>query len=171
VLLLVLTVLVGPAFRPNLFPIGLAFGVIAGFFEEFGWTGFAYPRLSDRLGLLRGALVLGVLWGVWHLPVVDSLGAASPHRTWLPLFFLAFVLVLTALRCLIAWIYSRTGSLLMAQGMHASSTGFLVVFGAAHVTSGQEAVWYALYGGLLAVVATILWLRLPPRPPNPTEAT
>jgi CAAX protease family protein len=61
--LLTLSVLIGPAFRPNAFPIGLAFGVIAGFFEEFGWTGFAYPRLSDRLGLLPGALVLGVLWG------------------------------------------------------------------------------------------------------------
>jgi hypothetical protein len=86
---------------------------------------------------------------------------------WLPVFFLAFVLALTALRCLIAWIYSRTGSLLMAQGMHASSTGFLVVFGAAHVTAAQEALWYALYGALLAVVATIVWLRLPPLPPNP----
>jgi membrane protease YdiL (CAAX protease family) len=160
--LLALSVLAGPAFTPNAFPIGLAFGVIAGFFEEFGWTGFAYPRLRDKLGPLQGALVLGVLWGVWHLPVVDSLGAASPHRTSLPLFFLAFVLVLTALRCLIAWIYGRTGSLLMAQGMHASSTGFLVVLGAAHVTPAQEALWYALYGGLLAVVAAIFWLRLPP---------
>lgn len=162
--LLVLSALVGPAFRPNAFPLGLAFGVIAGFFEEFGWTGFAYPRLSDRLGLRPGALVLGVLWGVWHLPIVDSLGAASPHRTWLPAFFLTFVLVLTALRCLIAWLYSRTGSLLMAQATHASSTGFLVVFGAAQVTPGQEALWYALYGALLAVVAVILWLRLPPSP-------
>ena len=52
--LLTLSVLAGPAFRPNALPIGLVFGVIAGFFEEFGWSGFAYPRLSDRLGLTPG---------------------------------------------------------------------------------------------------------------------
>jgi uncharacterized protein len=108
-------------------------------------------------------VVLGLLWGLWHLPVVDSLGAASPHGQALPLFLVAFVLVLTSLRVLIAWIYTRTGSLLLAQCTHASSTGFLVMLGAAHVTSAQEALWYAIYGALLGVVAAALWSRLPPR--------
>jgi membrane protease YdiL (CAAX protease family) len=160
--LLSLRAIVGPAFAPNLFPIGLAFGLIAGFLEELGWSGFAYPRLRVRVGPFRGAVVLGLLWGLWHLPVVDSLGAASPHGKALPLFFVAFVLVLTALRVLIAWVYTRTGSLLMAQCTHASSTGFLVVLGAAHVTGAQEALWYAVYGALLGVVAAAVWVRLPP---------
>jgi hypothetical protein len=54
---------------------------------------------------------------------------------------------------LISWLYTATGSLQLTQLMHASSTGFLVVFGAAHVSPAQEAAWYALYGGILAVVA------------------
>jgi membrane protease YdiL (CAAX protease family) len=156
--LLLLRALVSPAFTPNLFPVGLLFGVIAGFFEEFGWSGFAYPRMRARVGPLRGALLLGLLWGLWHLPVVDSLGAASPHGHALPEFFLAFILVLMSLRLLIAWVFTRTGSLLMAQSMHASSTGFLVVLGAAHVTSGQEALWYAVYGAALGAAAIFLWL-------------
>jgi len=90
--------------------------------------------------------------------VVDSLGAASPHGAAWPQFFLAFVLVLTSLRTLIAWIYTRTGSLMMAQAMHASSTGFLVTLGAVHVTPPQEALWYAVYGVLLGLIATALWL-------------
>jgi uncharacterized protein len=134
-----LHVLDSSVFTPNLFPIGLTFGLVAGFFEELGWTGFACPRMRTRFGALRGALLLGVLWGLWHLPVVDSLGAAAPHGTAWPVFFLAFVGVLTALRVLIARIWSKTSSLLLAQLMHASSTGFLVVLGAAHVTAHRPA--------------------------------
>ena len=63
---------------------------------------------------------------------------------------------MTAMRVLIAWIYTNTKSLLMAQLMHVSSTGSLVVFSAAHVTAGQEALWYALYGTLLWVAVAIL---------------
>jgi membrane protease YdiL (CAAX protease family) len=169
--LLLLRALAGPAFTPNFFPVGLAFGVVAGFLEELGWTGFAYPRMQARLGPLRGALVLGLAWALWHLPVVDSLGAASPHGRALPLFFLAFTLVLTSLRLLIAWAYDRTGSLLLAQCTHASSTGFLVVLGAAHVTPAQEALWYGLYGALLGVVAAMAWARRPaPAGPTPRDA-
>ena len=153
---LLLLRLTAPAYAPNFYLAGLAYGVIAGFFEEFGWSGFAYPRMRSRFGPLRGAILLGLLWGVWHLPVVDALGVATPHgRAW-PLFFLAFVLALTALRVLISWIYSNSGSLLLAQLMHASSTGSLVVFGATLVTPTQEATWYALYAALLGLAAFLI---------------
>jgi membrane protease YdiL (CAAX protease family) len=161
VALLALRLLVSPAFVPNLFPVGLLFGVTAGVLEEPGWSGFAYPRLRARLGPLPGAVVLGFLWGLWHLPVVDSLGAASPHGQAWPAFFGAFVLVLTSLRLLICWVYTGSGSLLLAQLLHASSTGFLVVLGAAHTTPAQEATWYACYGLLLALAALAITLRSP----------
>lgn len=37
--------------------------------EEFGWRGFAQPRLRLGLGRVRTALVLGLCWGLWHLPL------------------------------------------------------------------------------------------------------
>jgi CAAX protease family protein len=159
--LLLLRSFLSPAYAPNLFPFGLLFGLVAGFFEEFGWSGFAYPRMRARLGPVAGATALGLLWGLWHLPVVDSLGAASPHGPAWPAFFLAFILALTSLRVLISWIYGRSGSLLLAQLLHASSTGFLVVLGAEHVTPAQEAIWYAVYGLLLGLATLAVALRFP----------
>jgi membrane protease YdiL (CAAX protease family) len=151
--LLAMHALVSPAFAPNFFPLGIAFGVVAGFFEEIGWTGFAYPRMGARFGAAPAAAVLGVLWGLWHLPVVDALGAASPHgRYWLA-FFAAFVALVAAVRMLIAWVYGRTNSVLLAQLLHASSTGFLVVLGASGVTPAQESLWYAVY-------AAVLWIGI-----------
>ena len=160
---------VSSQYTPQFFVFGIAAGVVAGFCEEIGWTGFAYPRMRARLGWLPAALLLGVLWGLWHLPVVDSLGVASPHGSSWPEFFAAFVAVLAAIRVLIAWTYVHTGSLRMAQLLHASSTGFLVILGAPQVTPAQEALWYATYAAALwavviAIVSLQRRLRAPHRP-------
>ena len=147
-------------FAPGFLVFGFAAGAFAGFFEEFGWTGFAYPRMRDRYGALGGALLLGVLWGIWHFPVVDSLGAASPHGRYWPEFFAGFVAMIAALRVLIAWVYTNTGSLRMAQLLHASSTGFLVILGAPGATQAQEALWYFAYAAILwAVVIVVVALQ------------
>lgn len=60
---------------------------------------------------------------------------------------------MTAMRVLIAWMYANTKSILLAQLMHASSTGSLVIFSPPHVTAAQETLWYAVY-------ACILWIAV-----------
>jgi membrane protease YdiL (CAAX protease family) len=159
---LILTVLlclerfVSSAYEPNRFFVGILFGIPAGFLEEIGWTGYALPKMRAQSSTLAASLVLGIIWSLWHIPVVDYLGTASPHGTfWLP-FFLAFTLAMTAMRVLIAWIYSNTHSLLAAQLMHVSSTGSLVVFSPTQVTAAQEVRWYALYGLVLWIAVAIV---------------
>ena len=39
---------------------------IAAIGEELSWSGYAIDPLQDRFGALRGALLLGVIWAVWH---------------------------------------------------------------------------------------------------------
>jgi membrane protease YdiL (CAAX protease family) len=151
--LLILRTGVSPVFAPNRFWPGFAFGCAAGFLEEIGWTGFAFPAMRATQSAFRAAVMLGLLWSAWHIPVIDFLGSATPHGAYLPAFFLAFTAAMTAMRVLICWVYSRTGSILLAQLMHASSTGALATFGPAGIKPGQEALWYAVY-------ALVLWAIL-----------
>jgi membrane protease YdiL (CAAX protease family) len=154
--LLGMHVLVSPVFVPNHFWIGVAFGCAAGFLEEIGWTGFAFPTMRLRRTALRAAITLGLIWSIWHIPVIDYLGSATPHGPYLIPFFLAFLAAMTAMRVLICWVYSNTGSLLLAQMLHAASTGALAVFGPSQVTARQEATWYAVYALTLWIVVAII---------------
>lgn len=152
IVLAIFTLAVSPAYTPNRFLIGASFGVIAGFVEEIGWTGFAFPAMQRNRSPLRAATILGLLWSLWHLPVVDYLGAITPHGASWAAYFLAFAAVMTAMRALICWVYVNTGSLLLAQLLHASSTGSLVVLSPPRITAAQESLWYFAYAGVLWVV-------------------
>ena len=140
------------------FPIGLLFGIPAGFFEEIGWTGYAFPKMSLRQNKIIASIIIGLLWGCWHLPVIDFLGSATPHGQYLLAFFLAFIALLTAMRVIIAWVYSNTGSVFLAQLMHAISTGCLVMFGPSKISPAQEALWYAVYAVILWITVLIIFL-------------
>jgi membrane protease YdiL (CAAX protease family) len=144
---------VSPAYSPNHFWMGVFFGLPAGLLEEIGWTGFATRKLVTRENPGWPSLLIGILWALWHLPVADFLGAASPHGKDFVPFFLAFASILTAVRVLIVKAYLATGSILLSQLIHSASTGSLVVFGPFGVTPAQEALWYAAYGATL-------WLML-----------
>lgn len=74
--------------------------------EEPGWRGFALPRLEDRYGPVTATLILGLVWGVWHVPIYGPLGFVVP-------FFLAFFYT---------WLYNRTGSVLLAIVLHGGLT-------------------------------------------------
>jgi uncharacterized protein len=158
-ILSVLTLLrtfMSPSFAPNWFLAGMGFGVIAGFVEELGWTGFAFPTMAKKTTALWTAITLGLLWSLWHIPVIDYLGTATPHGShWLS-YFLCFTAAMTAMRVLICWAYLNTGSVLLAQLMHMVSTGSLVVLGPARVTAAEEALWYGAYGLALWLVVAIV---------------
>jgi uncharacterized protein len=160
--ILILTVLFGfqtfvsTAYAPNRFLIGVLFGLPAGLLEEIGWTGYAFPKMSSQSNELAASILLGLLWSIWHLPVIDYLGTATPHGAyWFP-FFLAFGVAMTAMRVLISWIYTNTKSLFLAQLMHISSTGSLVIFSAPRLAADQEVVWYGVYGISLWLAVAIV---------------
>ena len=158
VVLFLFSTLISPIFTPKLKFFFIVFGIFPGVLEEIGWTGFAYPRMRLKHSALGAGVLLGVLWGLWHAPVVDYLGGAAPHgQYWLP-FFLSFIAIVTALRILIVWVYTNTNSVLLAQLMHSSLTASLAVLGPASLTPGQETLWYAAFAGALWIAVAIVVL-------------
>ena len=153
-----LRALASPVFAPGMFLMGLLFGVPAGWLEEIGWMGFAFPRMARASSPLLASVGLGLLWSLWHLPVIDHLGSAAPHGAYKLHYFLAFSCAMTAIRVVIAWLYSNTGSVLLSQLLHACSTSALVIFSPPRVNAGQEALWYFAYGTLLWLVVAIIAL-------------
>lgn len=148
---------VSPSFNPNWWPVGFLFGVPAGFFEEIGWTGFAIHKMLPSKNRITTGIIIGFLWGLWHLPVIDFLGSASPHGVFLIPFILSFIALLMAVRLLIVWVYSFTKSILIAQIIHAVSTGCLAMLGPSKVTPAQETLWYGSYAVLLWITVLTIY--------------
>jgi membrane protease YdiL (CAAX protease family) len=154
IILLSLKTLVSPVFAPKYFLMGVCLGFVAGFFEEIGWMGYAFPKMNRQHQALAVSVLLGLLWAGWHLPA-DYLGNATARVSWFP-HFLAFMAAMTAMRVLIAWIYTNTESVWLTQLMHASSTGSLAIFSPARVTAAQETLWYAVYAGAQWIAVVII---------------
>lgn len=82
--------------------------------EELGWRGTALPRLQVRWGVLTSSLVLGALWGLYHLPAFYMPGL--PRQSVPPLAFMAGAVGFSVF---ISWLFNRTGqSLLVASLSH-----------------------------------------------------
>ena len=82
--------------------------------EEFGWRGHALGCLQDRCGWRIASVALGVVWGVWHLPLFFIDGTSQAHIP-LALFLLSGV----AMSVLFAWLVNHTaGSVVAALLLH-----------------------------------------------------
>jgi membrane protease YdiL (CAAX protease family) len=102
-------------FYPPVRPEHFAALVMFPFGEEFGWRGFAYPRLEHRYGPVVGSLVLGGVWGLWHLGMMF---APDPHRVLPAVTILMVDLALWSV--VMAWMFERANrSMAIAIAIHA----------------------------------------------------
>jgi len=102
-----------PPLRPEQFAALLVFP----FAEEFGWRGFAYPRLEERHGPVVGSLILGCVWGLWHL---GMLFVPEPFRALPPATVLVYMVELSLWSVVIAWMFERGNrSIAVAIAIHA----------------------------------------------------
>jgi uncharacterized protein len=85
--------------------------------EELGWRGFVLPRMQARHSALKASLLIGILWGPWHLPLWLTGSEGHPISLYVP-----FVVAVVASSVFYTWLYNNTGgSLLIVVLYHAAS--------------------------------------------------
>jgi membrane protease YdiL (CAAX protease family) len=134
--------------------------------EELGWRGYALPKLLAERSVLAASLILGALWGAWHLPTFFVPGAPQ-HG--LP--FSAFVPLTMAYSVVFAWVYLHTrGSVLIAVLLHGAinlSQGFFL-----GGVDPARVYWLlaAVYGVAALALVDVAGPNFSRKPRAPTEA-
>lgn len=128
--------------------------LMGGVWEEPGWTGYAFPRLRERLANskypdLIATLVLGLLWGLWHLPL-----HLYGTLTWYDIF-----IFVPAARVIYSWLYNKSGGSVPAVMLthYASNllTGSMMLQA---FTGGERTTYYMLFVTFACLAAlAILW--------------
>ena len=134
--------------------------------EEAGWRGYMMPRLKERLGLLNGRLLGGVVWGVWHWPLMLLVGYEyGTNYLGAPLLGLVvWCVVCFALNTLLDILYEKTESIWVPAIAHGA---FNAVAALPQVLVTPADAYYNVLGpmpiGLIAalpMLAAAVWLTL-----------
>src|SRR5215472_19109073 len=147
-----------------LIPLAIAYSTPFQAGEEVGWRGYALPRLASRFGLARASLLLGFIWGCWHLPQFFIRGGDTYHQS-----FPFFVTEVTALSVAMVWLYARTnGSLLLTMLLHAAVNNSKDIIpsalpGATHVFSLNASLVAWLTAAVLWICAGYFLVKMPKR--------
>lgn len=133
------------------FSYGIVLNMFFTFGEEFGWRGYLLPRLAP-LGGVRAAILVGLVWGFWHAPLIVLDNYNYPGHPWLgvPMMMLFCV----ALSVIFAWLRFRSGSVWPSTLSHAAvnaQSGFGVL-----VLSAGDSLLRAPIG-LLGLVPMLLF--------------
>ena len=116
--------------------------------EEIGWRGYVLPRLQAKYSALTSTLILGIIWGFWHLPKYLS------H--WNTVSFAWFMVHTMAYAVILTWLYNNTkGSLLLVAISHASSNTAGVFMPMANTVSSENMGAYIIFV-LLEVITAVM---------------
>jgi uncharacterized protein len=128
------------------------------FGEEYGWRGYLLPRLLP-LGEIKASVLLGVIWGVWHLPLLLA-GLNYPGvNVWLAIIIFTFVTV--ALSFTYTWFYvASSGSVLVAAVFHASTNQFSDTFWVPPLLSGAHPFAPSLVSAVLIMALVVVVYKL-----------
>ncbi|MCJ7737187.1 MAG: CPBP family intramembrane metalloprotease [Anaerolineae bacterium] len=133
-------------------PYFLMMLLVGGGQEEFGWRGFAQDRLQRRFGIVKGSMLLGAIWGLWHLPLWYMPG--DGHSTY-P--FVAFVIFTTSLSVQMGWLYNASGKKLLIPWLfHAMSNTVAPLFPTFQMAPGLKQPGYWVFAGLNALISLII---------------
>lgn len=144
-------------FKTNAFrfvTLGLALNLAFALGEELGWRGFLVPKLAERLSFTGTAIVSGIIWASWHMPLIIFADYNGGTPT---LYSIAcFAVMVVGISVPLAWLRLRSGSLWPAALLHASHNLFIQgFFDVVTVDTGPTKYLLSEFGAVLALAAAI----------------
>lgn len=132
--------------------------IIGGGQEEFGWRGYAQVPLQARMGVIPASLLIGLVWGMWHLPLWVMPG--DGHSTY-P--FIAFLIMTTSISIVYGWLYNashqKLATVIIFHAM-SNTAAPLLPFLVLKEGTPESAYWvYAAINVLAAVIAGFVILK------------
>ncbi len=99
--------------------------LLAATFEEMGWRGYAFDSLQSRYTIFTASLLFGILWSLWHLPLVfvkDSYQYEILHQN--PGYALNFFVAIVPMGILSSWIWIKNRKSIIAAVLFHFFTNF-----------------------------------------------
>jgi len=140
----------------NTVVLGPLLGLIISFGEEYGWRGFLQTELI-KLGRVRGILLLGVIWGIWHWPVI-WMGYNYPGQPLLGSLFMVVYCIILAY--FLAYAVFKSQGIWTAAYLHALNNQTLTFFIIAVVAPTSVIFSFGIGLPALAVGAVVVLLLL-----------
>lgn len=125
----------------------LAGGSILTLGEELGWRGYLQEKLLRKYGLIWGLIILGAIWGYWHLPII-LMGYNFPSEPVLGGLLLMPIGTIF-IGIFLAWVYLRSKSIWMPAIAHTSMnifSGFLYGMEMNVSELSRQLVWILAWG-------------------------
>ena len=165
--------IINPNYQFNIFSLiilGTLFNIAFAAGEEIGWRGFLVPHLYKLTGsFTKTSLITGIIWSVWHFPLIIS----GVYLAKMPMDFqlLFLVITVTAMTFPISWLRLKSGSVWPAVLLHASHNLYIQrIFDPLTIENSSLSKYMIGESGVVMMViligtAVIFW-RLRGRLPN-----
>jgi membrane protease YdiL (CAAX protease family) len=129
--------------------------LLAGVMEEFGWRGFLLPKVLEKHGALKAALLVGGVWALWHAPI-NYLGVSKYGAEAVPILLVLLVLPV-AETVIMVWIFMRTRqSMLLMVLMHFSITCGHILLTLPTSTAGAQLEGDLITAGAFVAAAIVV---------------
>jgi membrane protease YdiL (CAAX protease family) len=134
--------------------VGMVYACAAALGEEIGWRGFLVPQLSRVLSFTPLSIVSGLIWAVWHYPILLRADYNSGTPAWYGL--TCFTVMVVGISFVFAWLRLRSGSLWTATIMHGSHNLFVQgVFDVFTTDAGNTRYVTGEFGAALAIAGVV----------------
>jgi membrane protease YdiL (CAAX protease family) len=129
---------------------------LSALWEEIGWRGFLLPLLQEKYTAMKSSLIIGFVWGLWHLPIYLAI---NPYGDKTINFFIMMFISCFALSIILTYLYNSTkGSLLICILFHnALNTSAAYFYGN---LKGDELKTLSIWILLLIISAVIIFFKI-----------